>query len=343
MTELPLLPDDTVAAATLGSYCPKLCTFACPVHAATGRDDAVPWSFHRATADLAEGRRGPDAVVDDLVACTGCLGCQQPCTFDQDVPAQVRDARAVARPRTADADRALERLAAGERPDGSPGGVEAVPAGATVLHVGCQDPDDVVAAATALLRAAGHDVAVVGDGCCGQLARDLGDTATADARGAHRADQLAGAGMVVALDPHCLPALPDGVAVRDLWSVLDEAGVTFADGAAARATYHDPCALARGAGVTTPPRRLLAAAGIEVVEPEFHGEHTACAGAGMGLPLLDVAAVDATATRRAGHVGATGAPTTVTACSRAADRLRAVGHATADLAVLLAARLPETP
>lgn len=341
MTELPVLPPDTVAAATLGSYCPKLCTFACPVHAATGRDDAVPWSFHRATSDLAEGRRTADETADDLVACTGCLGCQVPCTYDQDVPAQVRDARALARPRTPAADQALDRIAAGERPDGAPGTPVDVPAGATVLHVGCQDPPEAVDAAAALLRAAGHEVAVVADGCCGQLARDLGDPATAELRQHHRRSQLDGAATVVALDPHCLPALPDGAPVRDLWSVLDDSPIAF-DGQPMRATYHDPCVLARGAGVTEPPRRLLAAAGIDVVEPEFHGRDTACAGAGMGLPLLDAEAADATAGRRAAHLAATETETTVTACSRAADRLRAAGHATADLAVLLAARLPET-
>lgn len=342
MTELPLLPADTVAAATLGSYCPKLCTFACPVHAATGRDDAVPWGFHRATADLAERRRSADDVADDLVACTGCLACRVPCAYDQDVPAQVRDARAVARPRTQAADTVLDRLTAGERPDGRPGAAGEVPVGATVLHVGCQDPDDAVAAAVALLAAAGHDVAVVGDGCCGQLARDLGDPVTADDRRDHRAAQLAHASLVVSLDPHCLPALPDGAPVRDLWSVLAESAIAWDDRAGDTATYHDPCVLARGADVTGPPRRLLAAAGVTVVEPEFHGEHTACTGAGMGLPLLDAAAADATAARRASHLDATGAPTTVTACSRAAERLRLAGHPTADLAVLLASRLPET-
>lgn len=348
MTELPVLPVSTVDAATQGSYCPKLCSFACPVHAATGRDDAVPWSFHRAVTDLADGRRHADAVAGDLVACTGCLACQVPCTFDQDVPAQVRDARAVARPRTDAADSALAHLAHGRRADGSVAAVatDAVPPGATVLHAGCHDPAEVVSAARQLLEAAGLEVAVVADGCCGQLAADLGDTATAGERGAHRAGQLTGAEQVVTLDPHCAPALPDDLVVRDLWSVLAEADLPFTaavtdDGAAER-TYHDPCLLARRDGVVDPPRRLLAAAGVALVEPEFHGRTTACSGAGMGLPVLDALAADATAARRAAHLAATGAPT-VTACSRAADRLRAAGRPTEDLAVLLASRTRTAP
>lgn len=345
MNELPVLPTDTVDAALQGSYCPKMCTFACPVEAATGRDDAVPWSFHRAATDLAEGRREPADVAGDLVACTGCLACREPCTYDQDVPAQVRDARAVARPRRRAADAAVDAIAAGHRPDGEAGHepVDRVADGQVVLHAGCEDPREVVDAALRLLGAAGHDVTVVADGCCGQLARDLGAPEIADARARHRAAQTAQAVMVVSLDPHCAPALTAGGPVVDLWTALADAELPWRADRAGPVTYHDPCLLARGAGVVTAPRRLLDRAGTAVVEPEFHGTATACSGAGMGLPLLDPDAANATARRRAGHLDATDAPRTVTACSRAADRLRAAGHVTEDLAVLLAARLTETP
>lgn len=346
MSELPVLPGDTVDAALQGSFCPKMCTFACPVEAATGRDDAVPWSFHRAVTDLAEGRRAATEVAGDLVACTGCLACREPCTYDQDVPSQVRDARAAARPRTEAADAALEAVAAGLRPDGGSTGhpVDRVSSGSVVLHSGCQDPVEAVDAAYRLLEAAGHEVTVVADGCCGQLARDLGDPDVADTRIRHRTSQIEDARMVVTLDPHCAPALTTaGADVIDLWTVLADSEIAWRPPTREPVTYHDPCLLARGAGVVSPPRQLLADAGMDVVEPEFHGTATACAGAGMGLPLLDPAAANATARRRAGHLAATAAPRTVTACSRAADRLWAAGHATEDLAVLLAARLTETP
>lgn len=340
-SHLPGLPAGTVDAAVTGSYCPKMCTFACPVHQATGRDDAVPWSFHRAVTDLADGRRTPDEVRDDLVACTGCLACQRPCDFDQDVPAQVRDGRAVARPRTAAADAVLDHLAAGRRPDGTPGpAADPVPEGATVLHAGCHDPEEVVAAGRRLLAAAGHDVAVVADGCCGQLATDLGGADLADRRRAHRRDQLASAGRVVTLDPHCGPALPDVAPVADLWSVLAAAPPPLRADPPTPVAYHDPCVLARGAGVVDPPRALLAAAGLTVVEPEHHGADTGCSGAGLGLPLLDPDAAATTAARRAAQLRATGARV-VTACSRAADRLRGADLPVDDLAVALAARLPE--
>ncbi len=346
MTELPVLGPHVTAAALQGSFCPKMCTFACPVEAATGRDDAVPWSFHRAVTDLAEGRRSPEELAPDLVACTGCLACREPCAFDQDVPDQVRAGRAVARPHTPAAEAALAHIAAGDRPDGTAAAHDAVrqvAAGATVLHAGCQDPAEVVAAAARLLVAAGHEVTVVADGCCGQLAHDLGGVEVAEARARHRATQLDTAGSIVSLDPHCAPALPAGASITDLWTLLADAELGWRTDDAGTAAYHDPCVLARGAGVVDPPRQLLARAGVEVVEPEFHGTATACSGAGMGLALLDPEAADATGQRRAGHLAATGADRTVTACSRAAERLRAVGQPTDDLAVLLAARLTEAP
>lgn len=344
MSELPLLPSAVLDEARQGAWCPKLCTFACPVHEATGRADAVPWSFHRAVVDLDGGRRDPADVAPDLVACTGCLACQQPCEFDQDVPAQVRAGRSIARPTSEAAEQALGHLADGALADGShragPGSTTG-----TVLHAGCHDPDEVVDAAERLLAAAGHDVTVVADGCCGRLADDLGDPDLGASRRHHRRDQLAGAGRVVSLDPHCAPALADatGLAVEDLWSVLSADPPMFrADDDPHPVAWHDPCLLAREAGVVTPPRQLLDRAGVPVHEPERHGTATACSGAGLGLPLLDPDAAEATAARRADHL-TTAADRTVTACSRAAAQLRRAGVEVADLATTLADRIADRP
>jgi len=331
------LPDAVVADAALGSWCPKLCTFACPVHEATGRADAVPWQFHRQVTSLATGQRSPDEVAPSLVACSGCLGCQTACAPGLDVPNEVRAARALAPPQSPDAEAALEHLAAGRRPDGSPGtGIDGT--GATVLHAGCSDPVETVAAARRLLESLGHQVTVVDDGCCGQLATDLGATDIAADRQDARRGQLDGATRIVTLDPHCTPALttagPD-VPTVDLWTVLAAQPPRFRANTARTITYHDPCLLARGAGVIDPPRALLQAAGVIIAEPEHHATHTACSGAGMGMDLLDPDAADATARRRANHLLAA-APTTVTACSRAGQRLAAAGVTVEDLACLLA-------
>ena len=45
-------------------------------------------------------------------------------------------------------------------------------------------------------------------------------------------------------------------------------------------TYHDPCYLARGRGITAEPREILRAAGVEITEAAHHGQNTQCCGAG---------------------------------------------------------------
>jgi Fe-S oxidoreductase len=47
-----------------------------------------------------------------------------------------------------------------------------------------------------------------------------------------------------------------------------------------KATYHDPCYLARGRGITAAPREILHAAGVSITEAAHHGQNTQCCGAG---------------------------------------------------------------
>lgn len=351
--------DDAVAAAAEhGSFCPKMCTFACPVTAATGRDDAVPWSFHRTVADVASGRLDAAAAGPRLVACSGCLACRVPCIFDQDVPAQVRAGRAAvvaagAAP-TAVAG-AVERVAAGSSPHGTPGDDPATVVSdddraeeRTIgLLVGCRDEGATVRAGLDLLAAAGTPARpVLPDGCCGGVLADLGAADAAESATAELAARLDGIERLVVLDPHCLPASREAAGdavqvvglVEELARLAAAARLTF-DGQLGPVTYHDPCLLARREQVVQEPRTLLAAAGAELHEPEHHAAHTACAGAGLGLELLDEDAAEATAARRRRELDATAAATIVTACAGARRRLAADGREVHDLAVLLARHL----
>lgn len=350
------IAPDTADAAVHGSFCPKMCTFACPVTAATGRDDAVPWNFHRTVADVATGRLDAADAGPRLTACTGCLACRVPCLFEQDVPAQVRAGRAAvvdAGAAPASVAAAVEAVAAGRSPYAPADDVAApeadagVAPGTTALLVGCRDEQATVRAVLDLLAAAGAPARPVApDGCCGALLADLGAVDDAGAATARLATRLEDAGRLVVLDPHCLPATRVAVGERvEVVHVVEElarlaaaARLTF-DGELGPVTYHDPCLLARAEGVVQEPRTLLGAAGAELIEPEHHGAATACAGAGLGLELVDVEAAEATASRRRGHLEATGAPTVVTACAGARQRLAADGREVHDLAVLLARHL----
>ena len=355
------IADETAAAAVHGSFCPKMCTFACPVTEATGRDDAVPWSFHRLVADLAGGRRAPDEhAAAALVACSGCHACRVPCVFDQDVPAQVRAGRAAVHAAGASlpaVDEAVARAADGRSPFGNrlPSPPDGDPDATTLVVAGCRDETATLNAVVRLLAAAGRAVrVVVPDGCCGAALDDLGAVDAAAERRADLAARLAGAERFVVTDPHTLPTVeriaverfgpsegPDRVvdAVTAVAEDLD-AGRLPLSPSAGTVTYHDPCLLARDREVLDPPRRLLAAIGMTVREPEHHGVHTSCSGAGLGLDLLDPAASAATAERRAGQLAATGAPA-VTACGAARRRLVEAGGEVHDLFVLLADHLEE--
>jgi Fe-S oxidoreductase len=46
------------------------------------------------------------------------------------------------------------------------------------------------------------------------------------------------------------------------------------------ATYHDPCHLARGRGITSAPRQILRRVGLSIGEAAPHGQNTRCCGAG---------------------------------------------------------------
>jgi Fe-S oxidoreductase len=84
------------------------------------------------------------------------------------------------------------------------------------------------------------------------------------------------------------------------------------------ATYHDPCYLARGHGITAAPRKILHACGVSLVEAAHHGQNTQCCGAG-GARLFITDDQRDQATRRVNELrfaqlAATRASTVVGAC-----------------------------
>jgi glycolate oxidase iron-sulfur subunit len=70
--------------------------------------------------------------------------------------------------------------------------------------------------------------------------------------------------------------------VRDISEFLDEIGIRPPKGKVdARVTYHDPCHLCRAQNIREQPRKMLEAAGVELVEME--GADTCCGSAGTQL------------------------------------------------------------
>lgn len=358
MTALPIA-DNVAKDALHGSFCPKMCTFACPVTEATGRDDAVPWSFHREVSDLATGRQEAGDIGHRLDLCNGCLACQRACTYEQDVPSQVVVGRSVmvasghVLPGVADA---IAAVAADNSPYGTPR--PAVPdaheGAGTAVVVGCQDTTATLAAVDRIARSAMVPIRfVVPAGCCGGVLRDLGASAeasTTDASG-HVVDAVEDHETVVVLDTGCMgefrpaadgrgPAHAPPIHVVTWLDRLRGSGqLTLRDDPPlGLVTWHDPAHLARRHGVIEPPRSLLRAMGASIVEPEGTREHTVSAGVGLGMELLDPEAAAATARRRAAQLGATGAPV-ISVGSGVIGALRSTGLEVRDLVEVVADHL----
>jgi L-lactate dehydrogenase complex protein LldE len=186
---------------------------------------------------------------------------------------------------------------------------------------------DAVVAGVRLLRSLGVDVAFPeAQTCCGQPAFNAGHHAEARAIAAHALRVFDGFDHVVLPSGSCgamlhehYPQLfgdgtPEAEAARSLAArtselttfVVETLGVedVGADLRGTRVTFHDNCHAMRGLGVGEAPRRLLRAAGAELVEAPGHD---VCCGFG-GLFAVKMPEISA-AMARAKHEGilATGA------------------------------------
>ena len=151
--------------------------------------------------------------------------------------------------------------------------------------------DRVPANVARLLQRAGVEFGYLyeDDRYAGTLAYDLGadEAVAAHARRVVARLRARGVREVITIDPHTTNMLrsvypkvvPDyDIRVRNYLEVLAERGMTFPTPLGARAVIQDPCVYARYENVIEPPRRLLAAAGVEVAEPEKGGLQTWCCG-----------------------------------------------------------------
>ncbi|MFZ5584918.1 MAG: heterodisulfide reductase-related iron-sulfur binding cluster [Thermodesulfobacteriota bacterium] len=172
--------------------------------------------------------------------------------------------------------------------------------------------------------------------CCGDIARRVGENGLFEEQ---REELLAllmdiGVSEVVASSPHCYANLsqtypqawtrdgqPGGFPFRArhysqlLCQMVDDGRLRFDRPLRIKATYHDPCYLARHAGVMAEPRRVLAAIpGLELVEMAEHGKNGLCCGGGGGRMWHELPGQGHLAQARLAQAAATGAEVVVTAC-----------------------------
>jgi Fe-S oxidoreductase len=170
----------------------------------------------------------------------------------------------------------------------------------------------------------------------GALLHDLGvDEAVAEqARRVAEVFRRYGVRHVITVDPHTTNMLrsvyprilPDwDLEVRSYLEVLAEKRPKPQRPLGFRLTIHDSCVYARYEGVTEEPRSLLRDAGVDVVEPEFHGRQTWCCG-GPAESLFPALA-EANAAARVEQLKAV-ADSAVTMCPICLVNLRKGAHGT---------------
>ncbi|HHX58289.1 MAG TPA: (Fe-S)-binding protein [Candidatus Moranbacteria bacterium] len=89
-----------------------------------------------------------------------------------------------------------------------------------------------------------------------------------------------------------------------------------------KATYHDPCHLGRRLGIYEQPRKIIQAAGYDLVEMELNREDSFCCGGGGGVSANNQGLAKRVAEDRISQAVQTEARVLITACSMCMAHLK---------------------
>jgi Fe-S oxidoreductase len=148
-----------------------------------------------------------------------------------------------------------------------------------------------------ILDAAGTSWGVLSrETCCGEPARRAGNEYLFLSLSEKLVETFGNARVkkIVSCCPHCTTMFDKDYRQINAYAKLDVKVVHHAELIAellprlpikpsvVMATYHDPCYLARGRGITAAPRKILRSCGVSLTETAHHGQNTQCCGAGGG-------------------------------------------------------------
>jgi Fe-S oxidoreductase len=328
------------------TYCPKLCRHACPVSTTEGRETLIPQAKMARLGQIRRGNAAWDiASSEPIWACTGCRQCTTYCEHGVEPATVLFAGRAEATARGAghpalagypDRFRAREaRLVKQVREHISH---ERFAEDAMVgFWPGCdaidKSIDDVTNALALFDRIGAAHVRMVDarQACGGYPLLAAGYPDMFRWHAGKVAAELKRYKTVVLNCSACVFALralypAEGISlpteILHLSELLAQA-VDRIPSAESRRTiyYHDPCYLARSAGILDAPRRALARV-AEVREFQWSRADTECCGGGGVLPKTMPATADAMAKRRLGEIARKGGGTVVTSCATCAFMLR---------------------
>lgn len=378
----PLFFDGLAAEATTCAYC-GYCRSVCPTYEGVGWESCSPRGRIHLTRMLLEGEKLSADHMLRLYQCTLCGHCSQVCSTRIDLRLFWLAARetacarrlapqglASARDNVAGASNVygypnVERAGWAEYMDDAPPDLFQRDHAEVVYFVGCSSSfapraQRIAESFVRAMTSAGVDFSILGEGevCCGfpLLAAGMRQQAHSLIQRNLASFGSIGATTVVFTCPACRMMWLEEYAahlphVRMLHSTEFLAELA-ANGRLPlrkldrKVTYHDPCDLARNAGVYDPPRQLLAAIPcLQLVEAHDRRERGLCCGGGGDLEMVDPDLVGHISARTIQKLSATGAQSIVTACPQCVRTLTrgaeeaAPGVEVLDIVELVAAAL----
>ena len=284
-----------------------MCRHICPVAGSTGNEAWTPRARGLLVSMVERGTKFDESIAATMYMCSLCDACANDCVTGFKPSTFIREARmeAVARkvaPKSVLQEIALlqkwQNIFGKEKDPKLTAAVRELPEQADVLlYLGQTAANRCAAtglAAISLLRKAGVSFTVLRrEPDSGAFLSELmGYTSEIQTQARRAADAIASshATTLVALDPHDACIFRDQYAQWNLLPGIKVVTATayladlIADGKlrpekiALKASFQDPCRLARDLGETQPARDILGALGVEIQELFLHGKMTRCCG-----------------------------------------------------------------